>query len=735
MKSVTGLYLMVVAWIAVPAFFVYEKAEASHRIVPVEISRENVEELGGWPLNRKFFGLLITRLNTNGPVHILFDFAFADPDLLHPESDDYLKWTIARYGNIHTLVSPDSAWIDGDSPRFLPFSKQFTIRDNWLISNADQLEVFPHMDHAFLPEGQVVVNFPSGADLKPVNALSIIRGDTIPEGTVFFVYLNQPGTTSYVIHPVTNEILPTGAVYVAALNDMLAGNWLRQFPVMVLVLLMVGASVAPWLADRYGRKQMGIGVSLIPMLVLVILSFQSYFIPWWFFLYLVSPFLFVVVLINRSIQRNSANRTVDATSPDQVNFPESRELEDLRYRVQFYENASNQVPDQAGLPADPDQPFLLDEQSPLKRLLVKAAQVAGSDLPLIIYGESGTGKELMAGFIHRKSNRSSGPFIAVNCGALNENLLESELFGSEKGAYTGAVQSRAGRFELATGGTLFLDEIGETSPAFQVKLLRVLQEGVIERVGGTQPISVSVRIIAATHRNLQEKVAQGSFREDLFYRLNGMTLLIPPLRERTGDIGAIFRGTLAKKAPDLKFADVLVEELARYPWKGNARELLAATDRAIFNARMKDRSFLIPEDFELPFPGIENKHDQRADQLLQEFRRLSFRHRMMSEAAVNLGMHRTTVTEFFRGWILRYSRQARTADELVTLLAGQENGIDRQQLIQRVTEYLDGIHEKVAEGIREKETNSQILASKFRNLPSAFHEDLFWLIDFRRSTP
>ncbi|NUQ81060.1 MAG: sigma 54-interacting transcriptional regulator [Bacteroidetes bacterium] len=734
MRTVFGFFPLVTAWIFIPAFFVYEKVTAIEPVIPVVITREAVEELGGWPLDRKFYGLLISRLNSNGPVHILFDFSFAEPDLLHPESDDYLKWTIDRYRHIQTLQSPDSAWIAGDGPFILPFSQQFTIEDNWLVTDQNRLTAFPHIDHTFLPDGKIVVTIPVAAELTPpVDAMSIIRGEEMPTGTLFFIYLNHPGITSYVVHPVTNDILPTGAVYATAINTILEERWLHQIPVLALIILMVMAAGAPWLGYLRGRVWLGVGVSLIPAGLLLLLFFQPYFIPAWFYLYLISPVAVSVMMLGRIYQTRQEPPVVPVAGPDPGQVAESRELEDLRYRVQFYENASNQGSGPADSDSDPDQPFLMDAQSPLKRILVKAAQLATADLPVIIYGESGTGKELMAGYIHRKSHRSKGPFIAVNCGALNENLLESELFGNEKGAYTGAVQSRAGRFELATGGTLFLDEIAETSPAFQVKLLRVLQEGVIERVGGTQLIPVSVRIVAATHRNLQEKVAQGSFREDLFYRLNGMTINIPPLRERQADIAAIFKGTLAQKAPELKFADVLLKELARHPWKGNVRELLAATDRAIFNARLKDRAFLIPEDFELPLLISDSRPDQRADQLLTEFRRLGFRHRMMSEAAVNLGMHRTTVTEFFRGWVLRLSRPSRTPDEVVALLAGNQNGFDRTQLNERVKEYMDGINERVDEGIREGETNQQILSGKFRNLPSVFHEDLFWWIDHRRS--
>ena len=229
---------------------------------------------------------------------------------------------------------------------------------------------------------------------------------------------------------------------------------------------------------------------------------------------------------------------------------------------------------------------MVGSSPPMQRVFEIVDQVAPSRATVLITGESGTGKELVANAIHQRSPRSSGPFIKLHCAALAESLLESELFGHEKGSFTGAGSRKDGRFSLADGGTLFLDEIGEITPSLQVKLLRFLQEHEFERVGGTQTIHVDVRVIAATNRNLREEVAKGRFREDLFYRLNVVNIETPPLRDRRSDIPAIAKFFLDRYAklntkPVETISQQALELLCGYDWPGNVRELENAIERAV----------------------------------------------------------------------------------------------------------------------------------------------------------
>lgn len=226
---------------------------------------------------------------------------------------------------------------------------------------------------------------------------------------------------------------------------------------------------------------------------------------------------------------------------------------------------------------------IIGKEETIQKIYRIIEKVAPQSTSLLILGESGTGKEVVAREIHRRSARSSKPFFPVNCASLSENLLESELFGHEKGSFTGAVFQKIGRFELADGGTLFLDEIGEISPAIQVKLLRFLQEREFERVGGTKTIKVDVRIIAATNRDIRQEVAEKRFREDLYYRLNVVTLNLPPLRERSGDIERLSLHFLKKYNSELnkqhRFSPEVLAVFKRYRWPGNIRELENVIER------------------------------------------------------------------------------------------------------------------------------------------------------------
>ena len=304
-----------------------------------------------------------------------------------------------------------------------------------------------------------------------------------------------------------------------------------------------------------------------------------------------------------------------------------------------------------------DRQNIIGRSPAMERVLETVAQVAPSEATVLITGGSGTGKEMIAGAIHFNSPRKDGQFVKINCAAITETLLESELFGHEKGSFTGAHRRKEGRFRLAHGGSLFMDEISEMSLAMQVKLLRVLQEKELTRVGGEDVIKVDVRVIAATNKNLMEEIDAGRFREDLYYRLNVVTLDIPPLRERREDIPLLaqhFLQTFSKKnRKKIKgFTPQAMDHLLKYNWPGNVRELMNAVERGVVLARS---DYLDTEDFPLILKGGPAEEEPLskdvipADLPLEEVEKVTILKTLelaggnKSEAARRLGITRRTL--------------------------------------------------------------------------------------------
>jgi two-component system, NtrC family, response regulator len=304
------------------------------------------------------------------------------------------------------------------------------------------------------------------------------------------------------------------------------------------------------------------------------------------------------------------------------------------------------------IPADAFE-GMLGTSRPMQQVFAAVRKVATTDAPVLILGESGTGKEMAAVAIHRRSQRKSGPFVAINCAAIPESLLESELFGHEKGAFTGAHVQRKGRFEAAASGTLFLDEIGELPLSLQVKLLRFLQEQTIERVGGRETISVDTRLIAATNSDLQKLMAESKFREDLYYRLAVVVIKIPALREREGDVSLLANFFLAKHGAQnrkkfIPLAGEAQQAIEAYPWPGNVRELENRIQRA---AIMAEGSQVTSSDLELAASSevaaspqtLKEARDKLDKQLVQK---ALARHKgKISQAAAELGISRPGLYE------------------------------------------------------------------------------------------
>ncbi len=302
---------------------------------------------------------------------------------------------------------------------------------------------------------------------------------------------------------------------------------------------------------------------------------------------------------------------------------------------------------------------IVGDSKELKEVLLSVQKVAPSDTTVLVLGETGTGKELIARALHSASPRAHRPLVKVDCAALSSTLIESELFGHEKGAFTGALARKLGRFELADGGTVFLDEIGELAPHLQSKLLRIIQDGEFERLGGVRTLKVNVRVIAATNRDLEEEVRRGAFREDLWYRLHIFPITLPPLRQRRKDIPLLakfFLGRVAKKlGKDIrKIPRGVMEALQQYPWPGNVRELENVIERAAINTQgpilqLADKVTAAPVAAS-PEPAGRSLADRERDHILQALQETGWRIEGKNGAAAKLGLNPSTL----RGRLRKY---------------------------------------------------------------------------------
>lgn len=704
--------------------------------------------LGGWPLDRKWYAIALQNLARGGATRIFVDIAFPNSDFAHPESDEFFFQTLQSLSQVFLLaraLSEDSITILGErtfpaARAFLPFSEAFEVKgEKLLLKNfaARTLTTFfctAPIEHA------LAIRLPSEKLVPQYTLRDAIQGNLQCQNRDVVLYLDCPGVSSYILSEATGQAFSTSELSLWAAQQIARGEALYVWEgwkwLLLLLLTLLPLLYYARKALSYDWAFLSIGLNVVIYAAMKLLKVD---VPeTWLFANLLPLLLIGAVVfvqyrqaVIRSVVKKAAEKAKAPTfAPTFSTTRIDAETESLRYKLQFYERLSRNTPI-----AQPDtfpeaQDFYFAPNSPLAALLVKADQVAQRDIPVLILGESGVGKEKLARFIHQRSARKHKPFVAINCGSFNENLIESELFGYEAGAFTGATKSKVGRFEQADGGTLFLDEIGETSLAFQVKLLRVLQEGTFERVGGTKTLRVSVRIIAATHQSLETLIREKRFREDLFYRLNGVSLTLPPLRERPMDIEVLFRSFLHALNPNLQISDALLEWLKAQPWRGNVRELKAATERAVLNATLHQRQFLLPEDFELhdALPAARQDGKDLAEKILEALRRHEFKHRAISAVASDLSLHRATVTEYLRGWILHFYNQSEDPEEILRQLCGSAPLRDASHLRERIKTYIDGVIAKIQAGLAANESDEAIRSLRFKNLPSLFEPDLINVI-------
>lgn len=723
--------------------------------VHVAIQASDIEALGGWPLDRKWYAIALQNLKQRGVQRIFIDIAFPKADLAHPESDEFFFHELQAYDDVFVLAAPfhsagDSVQVLGHHAlpqrrTFGPFSESFALRDGMLVLDAATDDgAFVHaLLPPSLPGRPLLVKMPEAPPVPDHAFLRAVQGHLDAAGRDVLISLDYPGVTSYVVPEGGSAPISTAVLQLYAARKMHAGAYYVSWAGWKLALLMLLAG-SPVLVLLRSRAVSVILVCAVLSLVLCLgvlwgLPGVGVYVPEaWYGVLLVPVGLLAYVGWQRARLSPPAASTPSAPHMPTHSTAPQVELNALRYKLQFYESLDEPDPPE-DLQVDAGEAgILIHPDSPLVGLFRKARQVAKADMPVLLLGESGTGKELLARYLHAQSPRASEPFVAVNCASFNENLIESELFGHEAGAFTGATQRKIGRFERADGGTLFLDEIAETSLAVQVKLLRVLQEGIIERVGGSDSIAVSVRVVAATHQDLHAAIEERQFREDLYYRLNGVALCLPPLRDRPMDIEYLFRAFLREHKAGLRISPALLDWLCQQLWPGNVRELQAATERAVLNARLKSRTFLIPRDFELEEAAMAPTPppDELSDKVLASLRYHGFEHGSISTVADELSIHRVTVTEYLRGWVIRFMHQRDLDQSLVAQALRGDSHLDNEEIFERrVEQYMSTIQSRILDGIERNETDDEIWLGRFKNTQGAFEDDLKQLIQMFRTVP
>ncbi|PIS46203.1 MAG: hypothetical protein COT22_01215 [Ignavibacteria bacterium CG08_land_8_20_14_0_20_37_9] len=741
-------------------------------IVLITISGNDIAQLGGWPLKRSYYALLINELNKYGVKKIGIEVFFSGSNSIQTMYD-------------HLLISQ----INAAAPVILSsVPGNMFIKNNFYASDVIEFPSLKERDSSlvtghlgFLEKGIIPLRVngersfsaqvagSEGVNELKVNITSSWKSFHQYELLEFFSLVKESSPGLQQLHGkiiligVSDEkytkklsssfdaSLPGIAFHAFAVSNLLQRNGhdesLFSFSILFHLLLLV------FLLFLFEKRTL-LRTYLITAVFTFVLSiefiffgflnyelhFASFFLPF-LSLFILDIFFSVLernLLFETTISEAEALKHLLAKKEHEFvelikksDSSSLKEKENLKEKIELLQKeiARQEKQEQNELPYSPKADEKVNEnfcgilyRSKVMREVVSfIIKAAPTNETVLILGESGTGKELVAKALHQNSKRKDAPFIAVNCGALSETLLESELFGHVKGAFTGAAADKMGRFEAADKGTIFLDEIGETSENFQVKLLRILQIGEFEKVGSAKTFRVDVRIIAATNKKLDQLVKEKKFREDLFYRLNVFPIQLPPLRERKEDIPAIVEGIISQNSLLTGLSKAAMEILLQHNWRGNVRELESALKRAFVFANAEQRTVLQLAD--LPEELIKEKRLHYEELVLDALRQKQFSHSAFSEIAAELEVNRTLISENFRGCCFKLLvKNNFDLEETINEIAATDDGKVLEKVRAKLETLLSNIREDaVKTNSNDFKTVKQKLQSKYKNLPKKFH--------------
>lgn len=760
----------------------YGEAEPDTNIVIIHITKEDLESIGPWPIKRNYYALLINRLTGLDVKKIGLEIFISSKLVTQTVYDKLLKNEIEKSGRVvlssvagKIIKSGDIYFTDSlsfPSPKLL--NENFATGHLNYIKNDDVIiplklrsgNIVEHSFSEMLAEKDenlqaIILNplyswekinnysllefseklFNNDIELKNLKNKIVIVGISDPQ----FAATTQT---------IFDEQLPGVAMHAMAVDNLLNSNYKKTdfytasgiiFSALILLLFFLVVKLNGKAAVIY----------IVSSVVFIVVTFilNIYFYQKLALAYFTLPFLMLIIseaafrffekekklegaIDEGKILKSLLHKKESELEELQVklsslrkegNHQLSEKIKTLEGEIEkLKENEEDNLPVKTKDYEATENFFGIIYKSKLMTQAVELVKKAApTDTTILIIGESGTGKELAAKAIHLLSKRKDKNFIAVNCGALSENLLESELFGHVRGAFTGANSAKQGRFEAADGGSIFLDEIGETSENFQVKLLRVLQTGEIEKVGSSQQAKVDVRVIAATNKQLEQLVKEKKFREDLFYRLNVFKLELPPLRKRKEDIDILALHFLKSESENISLSKAALEALKDYDWKGNVRELESVIKRAVILADAENRDLIRLSD--LPKEIVKVSKFNFEDLVLDSLRNKKFSHSAITETARELGnVNRTMISENFRGIVFKVLSENKFDTEKTIAEIANTNEVEVidkvrtkvQTFISNIENDLQKLHEKDFIQIKKR------FNSKYKNLPVKFHHYL-----------
>ncbi len=745
------------------------------RIIIIHINDADIEKLGGWPLKRSYYALLIDKLTKLAVSKIGIEVLLSNNAAIQSIYNDLLNEEIKRSGRV--VVSSLITNVGGadsiiysqpklDNPNLTSGHLNYISGDGIYIPNlitvngTHEKSFSSALANKDFNYNRTKINFYNSWKNYQNYSLIEFFGMVEDNGSslvsfknkIVLVGVSDPSIAKTISTGYDNE-LPGVALHAFALDNILTNRTLNfrlssylafVFLMLLFAVILINIKLSPAYAALIYLFVFFITAYILLIFFFIEVNYSAVIIPT--IVYLMIEFGFNLSeskakLKNTFNESEILKRALSVKEEelvrlkDQLGSASDKKQSELISKIVFLEDEISQLkkwkddnePEiiYAGEETITNFEGMIFQSNVMRDFVEMVKKVSASDATTLILGESGSGKELVARAIHNLGKRKNNNFVTVNCAAMPESLLESELFGHVKGAFTNAIMDRKGKFELADSGTIFLDEIGETTENFQAKLLRVIQFGEVQKVGAAEIKHVNVRVIAATNKNLEERVKEKLFREDLYYRLNVLKLELPPLRERKDDIELLAYHFIRMEDSELKISKAVLDSLTKSEWRGNVRELESVIKRAVIFAKSENREIIQLNDLSEEYRKVDRSNLE--DLILESLRHKSFSHSSINETAKELGnINRTVVSENLRGMFFKkYVANSFQFDRTIRELAKTDDEESLIRLKSKAETYIENLQKDLAKiKVKEFENIKSVFSSKYKNLPAKFHSYL-----------